>query len=166
MPAPSGQIPPPWAWWENEAPTARAACSSAQDAALEPYETSMRRSLPPADRPPSREGGGNLRRKEAAILRRKEAAILRRQVSLRFEEVHKSLPREEDNQPHPCLAWWCSRRCLLTGSAGTAKGERAARAWPSITRGVKVPCGRGRGAASATAQGGLQQCCVGFLGRA
>ena len=21
MPAPSGQIPPPWAWWENEAPT-------------------------------------------------------------------------------------------------------------------------------------------------
>src|SRR5829696_9116638 len=26
MPAPSGQIPPPWAWWENEAPTARAAC--------------------------------------------------------------------------------------------------------------------------------------------
>ena len=30
MPAPSGQIPPPWAWWENEAPAARAACSSAQ----------------------------------------------------------------------------------------------------------------------------------------
>src|SRR4030095_8200905 len=27
---PSGQIPPPWAWWENEAPTTRAACSSAQ----------------------------------------------------------------------------------------------------------------------------------------
>src|SRR5215216_3720929 len=26
MPAPSGQIPPPWAWWENEAPAARAAC--------------------------------------------------------------------------------------------------------------------------------------------
>src|SRR5829696_3659517 len=26
MPTPSGQIPPPWAWWENEAPTARAAC--------------------------------------------------------------------------------------------------------------------------------------------
>src|SRR5215218_10129477 len=26
MPAPSGQIPPPWARWENEAPTARAAC--------------------------------------------------------------------------------------------------------------------------------------------
>ena len=25
MPAPSGQIPPPWAWWENEAPTTRAA---------------------------------------------------------------------------------------------------------------------------------------------
>jgi hypothetical protein len=25
MPAPSGQIPPPWAWWENEAPAARAA---------------------------------------------------------------------------------------------------------------------------------------------
>jgi hypothetical protein len=30
MPAPSGQIPPPWAWWENEAPAARAACSSSQ----------------------------------------------------------------------------------------------------------------------------------------
>jgi hypothetical protein len=27
---PSGQIPPPWAWWENEAPTARVACSSLQ----------------------------------------------------------------------------------------------------------------------------------------
>src|SRR5215207_11126173 len=26
MPAPSGQIPPPWAWWENEAPTTRAVC--------------------------------------------------------------------------------------------------------------------------------------------
>ena len=26
MPAPSGQIPPPWAWWENEAPVMRAAC--------------------------------------------------------------------------------------------------------------------------------------------
>ena len=26
MPAPSGQIPPPWAWWGNEAPTTRAAC--------------------------------------------------------------------------------------------------------------------------------------------
>ena len=25
MPAPSGQIPPPWAWRENEAPTTRAA---------------------------------------------------------------------------------------------------------------------------------------------
>ena len=25
MPAPSGQIPPPWAWWENEAPATRAA---------------------------------------------------------------------------------------------------------------------------------------------
>jgi hypothetical protein len=25
MPAPSGQIPPPWARWENEAPTTRAA---------------------------------------------------------------------------------------------------------------------------------------------
>jgi hypothetical protein len=24
---PSGQIPPPWAWWENEAPTTRAARS-------------------------------------------------------------------------------------------------------------------------------------------
>ena len=24
MPAPSGQIPPPWAWWENEAPATRA----------------------------------------------------------------------------------------------------------------------------------------------
>jgi len=34
MPAPSGQIPPPWAWWENEAPTTRAACSSAQAAGL------------------------------------------------------------------------------------------------------------------------------------
>ena len=30
MPAPSGQIPPPWAWWENEAPATRAARSSAQ----------------------------------------------------------------------------------------------------------------------------------------
>jgi hypothetical protein len=30
MPAPSGQIPPPWAWWENEAPAARAARSSSQ----------------------------------------------------------------------------------------------------------------------------------------
>jgi hypothetical protein len=26
MPAPSGQIPPPWAWWEHEAPATRAAC--------------------------------------------------------------------------------------------------------------------------------------------
>jgi hypothetical protein len=25
MPARSGQIPPPWAWWKNEAPTTRAA---------------------------------------------------------------------------------------------------------------------------------------------
>src|SRR5215213_4130266 len=25
MPAPSGQIPPPWVWWENEAPATRAA---------------------------------------------------------------------------------------------------------------------------------------------
>src|SRR5215211_6179049 len=25
MPAPPGQIPPPWAWWENEAPATRAA---------------------------------------------------------------------------------------------------------------------------------------------
>src|SRR6266516_4494412 len=32
MPAPSGQIPQPWAWWENEAPAARAACSSSQAA--------------------------------------------------------------------------------------------------------------------------------------
>jgi hypothetical protein len=30
MPAASGQIPPPWAWWENEAPGARAAYSSSQ----------------------------------------------------------------------------------------------------------------------------------------
>jgi hypothetical protein len=29
MPAPSGQIPPPWAWWENEAPIMRAACRTA-----------------------------------------------------------------------------------------------------------------------------------------
>jgi hypothetical protein len=29
MPAPSGQIPPPWAWRENEAPTTRAACRPA-----------------------------------------------------------------------------------------------------------------------------------------
>jgi hypothetical protein len=29
MPAPSGQIPPSWAWWENEAPTTRAASGSA-----------------------------------------------------------------------------------------------------------------------------------------
>jgi hypothetical protein len=35
MPVPSGQIPPPWAWWENEAPTARAACSSSQAGRLE-----------------------------------------------------------------------------------------------------------------------------------
>jgi hypothetical protein len=26
MPAPSGQIPPPWTWWENKAPATRAAC--------------------------------------------------------------------------------------------------------------------------------------------
>src|SRR5215211_7007691 len=31
---PSGQIPPPWAWWENEAPAARAACSSSQATGL------------------------------------------------------------------------------------------------------------------------------------
>ena len=30
MPAPSGQIRPPWAWWENEAPTTRAACRPSQ----------------------------------------------------------------------------------------------------------------------------------------
>src|SRR5215218_9226511 len=30
MPAPSGQIPPPWARWENEAPTTRAACCPSQ----------------------------------------------------------------------------------------------------------------------------------------
>ena len=30
MPAPSGQIPPPWARWENEAPVARAACDPSQ----------------------------------------------------------------------------------------------------------------------------------------
>jgi hypothetical protein len=30
MPAPAGQIPPPWAWWENEAPATRAARSSPQ----------------------------------------------------------------------------------------------------------------------------------------
>jgi hypothetical protein len=29
----SGQIPPPWAWWENEAPTARAACGPRQASA-------------------------------------------------------------------------------------------------------------------------------------
>src|SRR5215211_605106 len=34
MPAPSGQIPPPGAWWENEAPAARAACRSSQAAVL------------------------------------------------------------------------------------------------------------------------------------
>jgi hypothetical protein len=34
MPAPSGQIPPPWARWEHEAPAARAACCSAQAAGL------------------------------------------------------------------------------------------------------------------------------------
>jgi hypothetical protein len=27
---PSGQIPPPWAWWENEAPATRAACGPSQ----------------------------------------------------------------------------------------------------------------------------------------
>jgi cytidine deaminase len=30
MPAPSGQIPPPWAWWENEAPATRTACGLSQ----------------------------------------------------------------------------------------------------------------------------------------
>ena len=30
MPAPAGQIPPPWAWRENEAPAARAACGPSQ----------------------------------------------------------------------------------------------------------------------------------------
>jgi hypothetical protein len=30
MPGAVRQIPPPWAWWENEAPAARAACSSSQ----------------------------------------------------------------------------------------------------------------------------------------
>jgi hypothetical protein len=30
MPAPSGQVPFAWAWWENEAPTTRAAGSSSQ----------------------------------------------------------------------------------------------------------------------------------------
>jgi hypothetical protein len=30
MPAPSGQIPPPWARWENEAPATRAACGPSQ----------------------------------------------------------------------------------------------------------------------------------------
>src|SRR5215212_10096211 len=29
MPAPSGQIPPPWVRWENETPTTRAACRPA-----------------------------------------------------------------------------------------------------------------------------------------
>src|SRR5215217_8436361 len=33
MPAPSGQIPPSWAWWENEAPAARAACGPRQASA-------------------------------------------------------------------------------------------------------------------------------------
>jgi hypothetical protein len=28
MPAPSGQIPPPWAWWENEAPAATLAAAA------------------------------------------------------------------------------------------------------------------------------------------
>jgi hypothetical protein len=32
MPVPSGQIPPPWAWWENEAPAARTAGSPSQAA--------------------------------------------------------------------------------------------------------------------------------------
>src|SRR5215211_8816174 len=32
MPAPSGQIPPPWAWWENEAPTTRTVRSPSQAA--------------------------------------------------------------------------------------------------------------------------------------
>jgi hypothetical protein len=30
MPAPSGQIPPPWAWRENEAPATWTACSPSQ----------------------------------------------------------------------------------------------------------------------------------------
>jgi hypothetical protein len=30
MPAPTGQIPPPWAWWKNEAPATRATCSPSQ----------------------------------------------------------------------------------------------------------------------------------------
>jgi hypothetical protein len=34
MPPPPGQLPPPWARWELEAPTASAACSSAQVAEL------------------------------------------------------------------------------------------------------------------------------------
>src|SRR5829696_9249456 len=32
MPAPSGQLPPPWAWWENEAPATRTARSPSQAA--------------------------------------------------------------------------------------------------------------------------------------
>jgi hypothetical protein len=31
---PSGQIPPPWAWWENEAPTTRDACGPCQATSL------------------------------------------------------------------------------------------------------------------------------------
>jgi hypothetical protein len=36
MPAPSGQIPPPWAWWENEAPTTRAAPARSRRLAMSP----------------------------------------------------------------------------------------------------------------------------------
>ena len=36
-PEPSGQIPPPWAWWENEAPTTRAARRPFQASCGEPY---------------------------------------------------------------------------------------------------------------------------------
>jgi len=34
MPAPSGQIPPPWARWENEAPATRVACGPCQASSL------------------------------------------------------------------------------------------------------------------------------------
>ncbi len=34
MPAPSGQLPPPWAWWENEAPTTRDAGGPYQASSL------------------------------------------------------------------------------------------------------------------------------------
>jgi integrase len=48
MPAPSGQIPPPWARWENEAPTVRAACSSSQAQAVLSRSARLQSAVPGA----------------------------------------------------------------------------------------------------------------------